>query len=240
MYLMDHLTKITSEDLIFLNKFSEFNNLIKYDLYDSEPKTREEFFIRIYKKLNIRKIFNYMISNLNLIELLDNISMYNLFENLDFTKNNKEDQKYMIKLIHKLPQDLIENQLQNSKILDFFFEENYNYCPWTSFYFVKTLAETGLDLNKLSFSVFGKTFINEDKLNNWKRIIPCTKLVYFLIENNYNFKYININTHLNLYLKKMIVNYQIKESCYRADNLLGIMKIKESLKQDGLENIFKQ
>ena len=265
MYLNDYTHKITSDDLDFLkDNFIYFDTFKNYYFTCDGPETRVEFFVILYinipgirlrkliedselKSLNMNILLTYMIENLDLIEVLDNISLYRLYEQKTFIENDEqsyakkyhqENQKCMVKLIQKLPNILIENQLQSNCILSFLFQENFIYCPWRSLYFVKILVKANLDLNILPLSVLGRTFINEKKLENWKRIISCTKLVYFLIENNYNFKHLNINTNLNLYLKKMLLNYQIKESCFRGDNLLGIIKLNESLEQEGLTNIF--
>lgn len=265
MYLSEYTDKITSNDLDFLkDNFIYFNTFKNYYLTCDGPETRVEFFVILYtiipgihfgslvpdselKCLNMNILLTYMTENLDLIEVLDNINLYRLYEQKTYIENDEqsyaqkyhqENQKCMVKLIQKLPTVLVENQLQNNCILSFLFQENFVYCPWRSFYFVKILAKANLDLNILPLSILGKTFINEKKLENWERIISCTKLVYFLIENNYNFKHLNINTHLNLYLKKMILNHQIKESCFRCDNLLGIIKLNESLEQEGLIDIF--
>lgn len=265
MYLKDYTHKITSNDLDFLkDNFIYFNTYQNYYLTRDGPETRVEFFVILYtsitgirlenlvedavlKCLNINILLTYIIENLDLIEVLDNISLYRLYEQKTYIENDEEsyvqkyhqeNQKCMVKLIQKLPTVLVENQLQNNCILSFLFQENFIYCPWRSLYFVKILAKANLDLNILPLSILGKTFINEKKIENWGRIISCSKLVYFLIENNYNFKHLNINTHLNLYLKKMLLNHQIKESCFRCDNLLGIIKLNETLEHEGLINIF--
>lgn len=261
MYLIETYARLTTqEDKFFLEQcIPRLEWFIRQDLKYRNPKTRVNFFITIYHNIYdyipssdrikmIDSFFDYMINNIDLLDLLEEISLYNLFEEKTyFGKIDNYLQNYHLqnksnieKLIKKLQPNIVENYMKNSDILNSFFKENYTFISWKSYYYIKTLASIGVDINKIPLSIFCKTFITENKIINWNKTKYSTKLIYFLIEIGYMFDSLYVNTHFNIYIKKMITHVQLKENCFRADNVIGRLCFNRSLQEDNIENIFKK
>ena len=261
MYLIDTYDQLTTtKDKDFLGKcFPYLTRFLQLDLKYRTPKTRIQFFITIYHNISeyepnnsigykiLDAFFDYMINNLDLIELMEEVSPYSLFEektycgNIDnYIKNyHLQNQINMKKLVQKLPPAIVENYIKSSDILNSFFNENYAFVSWKSYYFIKTLAKIGVDLNLAPLMMCCKTFVNQKKFINWNKTRYYIKLIYFLIEIGYSFDSLYINTHFNIFIKKMIAHFEMRENCYRTDNVLGRLFFDRNLQKDNIETIFK-